>query len=107
MEINRAERDVTMRLLIVAAFTAVLSSSALADARVQTRDGRACWINDSAIVYGCEPAPSSRHAVDVRSGRVYTPVGPGYVGPDGRYYAPAGPNAIMDSRTGQVVSIAR
>ncbi|HJV28852.1 MAG TPA: hypothetical protein VJ673_24460 [Aromatoleum sp.] len=96
-----------MRLLLLAAVAAALSSSALADARVQTRDGRACWINDRAVVYGCEPASSSGHAVDVQSGQVYTPVGPGYVGQDGRYYAPVGPNAIIDSRTGQVVSIAR
>ncbi|BAL24009.1 hypothetical protein [Azoarcus sp. KH32C] len=96
-----------LRLLLLAAVAAAFSLSALADSRVQTRDGRSCWINDRAVVYGCEPASNSGLAVDVQSGQVYTPVGPGYVGQDGRYYAPAGPSAIVDSRTGQVVSIAR
>lgn len=45
-------------------------------------------------------------AVNGRTGEYYAPAAQGYVNTsDGRYYAPIGPNAVVDTRTGQVIIV--
>lgn len=51
-------------------------------------------------------AGRSPGAINPYTGEFYPRAGEGYVSSrDGRYFAPAGPNAVVDTRTGQVVTV--
>lgn len=99
-----------MKRWLFAVAAAVLASSAQADLgetrlnrdstdRAGSRQGRGAYVR--------EPSENQRPVVNPRNGQVYAPAGQGYVGSDGRYFAPAGPNAVVDTRTGQVIPIGR
>lgn len=52
------------------------------------------------------PSLGRAGAINPSTGEFYPAAGHGYVnGRDGTYYAPAGPNAVVDTRTGQIVPV--